>query len=208
MQWVCYRFEKRNCFISEQNNTIFFQPLPINCGVPAADTIFLQPVLSWTSSFVVPIDLVSVYTVHPSFFGLPLLLPFGTKSSVCLLAYSLSFSSRVQTTSVLLSCTSLWCSLPSVSGVIISHIVSQYVAATHLHPRHFQSLHVWDSHQHCTEHNTKLLYYLYICKCMVCQGLCSIKFLTCYLHYQCNYGHFLSWWVFGILIMVNYWYPI
>ena len=144
-------------------------------------------------------------------FGFPL-LPIGTASSVWLLTDSLSFSSRVQTTSVLLSCTSLWYSLPSVSGVIISHMVSQYVAATHLHPRHFQFLHVWVSHRrHCTEHNTTLgtlLYYLYICECMVCQGLSSKKILTCYLHDQANYGHFLYWRVFGILIIVNYWYPI
>ena len=114
--------------------------------------------------------------------------------------------------SVIFSTFSVWC--------LISHMVSQYVAATHLHPRHFQFLHVWVSHRqnghrrHCTEHNTTLLYYLYInfvsgslTLWMVCQGLSSIKILSCYLHDQVNYGNFLHWKVFGILIIVNYWCP-
>ena len=37
-----------------------------NCGVAAEDTILLQPVLSWTSSFVVPMALISVDTVPSS----------------------------------------------------------------------------------------------------------------------------------------------
>ena len=65
--------------------------LPLSCGVPAAATILLQPVLSWTSSFVVPIALMSRLTqsIHLCF-GLPLLLhlPGGTISSVCLPTYS------------------------------------------------------------------------------------------------------------------------
>ena len=45
-----------------------YQESVLVVGVAAADTILLQPVLSWTSSFVVPMALmnVSVDTVHPS----------------------------------------------------------------------------------------------------------------------------------------------
>ena len=61
--------------------------------VAAADTILLQPVLSWTSSFVVPMALMSRLTqsIHLCF-GLPLflLLPGGTISRVFLPTYSWS----------------------------------------------------------------------------------------------------------------------
>ena len=68
----------------------FFWPLPLGCGVAAADTILLQPVLSWTSSVVVPIVLVSRLTqsIHLCF-GLLLLLPGGTISRLFLPTYSL-----------------------------------------------------------------------------------------------------------------------
>ena len=65
----------------------FFKPLPLGCGVAAADRILLQPVLSWTSSFVVPMDLMSRLTqsIHLCF-GLPrFLLPGVTISRVVLL---------------------------------------------------------------------------------------------------------------------------
>ena len=64
----------------------FFKPFPLGCGVPAADTILLQPVLSWTSYFVVLIALMFRLTqsIHLCF-GLPrFLLPGGTISRVCL----------------------------------------------------------------------------------------------------------------------------
>ena len=62
------------------------------CWVAAADTILLQPVLSWTSSFVVPIALMPQLTqsLHLCL-GLPLLLlPGGTISRIFLLTYSWS----------------------------------------------------------------------------------------------------------------------
>ena len=65
----------------------FFQLLPLNCGIAAADTILLQPILSWTSSFVVPMALMSRLTTQPIHlcFRLPrFLLPGGTISRVCL----------------------------------------------------------------------------------------------------------------------------
>ena len=60
--------------------------------VTAAETILLQPVLSWTSSFVVPMALKSRLTqsIHLCF-GIPLfLLPGGTISRVFLPTYSWS----------------------------------------------------------------------------------------------------------------------
>ena len=66
-----------------------------NCGVAAANTILLQPVLSWTSSFVVPMAHMSRLTqsIHLCFV-LPLfvlfLLPAGTISRVFLPTYSWS----------------------------------------------------------------------------------------------------------------------
>ena len=65
---------------------------PLSCGVAAADTILLQSVLSWTSSFVIPMALMSRLTqsIH-LWFGLPLLLlPGGTISRVFLPTYSWS----------------------------------------------------------------------------------------------------------------------
>ena len=60
--------------------------LPLGCGIAAADTILLQPVMSLTSSVVVPMALMSRLTqsfhlclVLPRF-----LLPGGTISRVCL----------------------------------------------------------------------------------------------------------------------------
>ena len=52
----------------------------LGCGVAVADTILLQPVLSWTSSFVVPMALMSRLTQSIHFcFSLPrFLLPGGT----------------------------------------------------------------------------------------------------------------------------------
>ena len=70
---------------------IFFQPLQLNCAVTAADAILLQPVLSWTLSFVVTMALRSRLTqsIHLCF-GLPLLLlPDGTISRVFRPTYSL-----------------------------------------------------------------------------------------------------------------------
>ena len=61
-----------------------------NTPSSSADTILLQPVLSWTSSFVVPMALMSRLTesIHLCF-GLPLfLLPGGTISRVFLPTYS------------------------------------------------------------------------------------------------------------------------
>ena len=86
-------------------------------GVVTADTILLWPVLSWTSIFYCPdSSCVSVDTVRLS-------LLRSSSSSPRIVASPESFfrhilgivSSCVQTTSVLLSCTYLWCSLPSVS---------------------------------------------------------------------------------------------
>ena len=71
---------------------IFFYSLPLGCGAAAADTLLLQPVLSWTSSFVVPMAVMSRLTqsIHLCF-GLPLfLLPGGTISRVFLPMYSWS----------------------------------------------------------------------------------------------------------------------
>ena len=64
----------------------FFQPLPLACGFAAADTILLQPVLSWTSSFVVLMALVCRLTlsIHLCFVLPRFLLPGGTISRVCL----------------------------------------------------------------------------------------------------------------------------
>ena len=70
----------------------FFQPLPYGCGVATADTILLQAILSWTSSFVVPMAMMSRLTqsIHLCF-GLPrLLLTDSTISRVCLPTYSWS----------------------------------------------------------------------------------------------------------------------
>ena len=66
--------------------------LPVNCGVTVADTILLQPVLSWTSSSGIPIDLITrlTHATHLCFVISLLILPGGTISSVCLLALSLS----------------------------------------------------------------------------------------------------------------------
>ena len=51
-------------------------PTWLTCGVAAADTILLQPVLSWTPSFVVPMALMSRLTqsIH---------LPFSASGSFC-----------------------------------------------------------------------------------------------------------------------------
>ena len=59
--------------------------LPVNCGVTVADTILLLPVLSWTSSTVVPIALITRLTqsIHLCFVIFLLILPGGTISSVC-----------------------------------------------------------------------------------------------------------------------------
>ena len=64
----------------------FSQPLPLGCGVAAADTILVQPVLSWTSFFVVPMGLMSRLTQSIQLcFGLHrFLLPGGTISRVFL----------------------------------------------------------------------------------------------------------------------------
>ena len=74
----------------------FFWPLPLNCGVAAADTILLRPVLSRTSYFVVPMALMSRLTQSNHLcFGLPsFLLPGGrpTISCVFLTTYSISWS--------------------------------------------------------------------------------------------------------------------
>ena len=64
----------------------------LSCGVAAADTILLLPVLSWTSSFVVPMALMSRLTqsIHLCF-RLPLfLLPGDTISRVFLPTHSWS----------------------------------------------------------------------------------------------------------------------
>ena len=45
---------------------ILLLAIPLDCGVAAADTFLLQPVLSCTSCFVVPIALMFLLTVHPS----------------------------------------------------------------------------------------------------------------------------------------------
>ena len=74
--------KKHKCFISDQNNTIFF----------FTHSHLIMIVLSQMSSLVVPID-----TADPSLLLFsPLLLPGGTISSVCLLMYSLSFFSRTR----------------------------------------------------------------------------------------------------------------
>ena len=72
-----------------------------------ADTILLQPVLSWTSSFVVPIDIVSRLTQSIYLcFGLPLLLllllliPGDTISRAFLPTYSWSHLVVSKTTSI------------------------------------------------------------------------------------------------------------
>ena len=86
------------------------------CEVAAADPILLQSVLSWTSSFVVPISLISrlIQSIHlcsgpPFFFQVA---PSPESFFRCIVG---PVSSRVQTTSVLLSYTSMLYALPSVS---------------------------------------------------------------------------------------------
>ena len=72
----------------------FFCPLPLGCRVAAADTILLQPVLSWTSSFVVlmaldHVPVLPVDTVPHLCFGFSrFLLTVGTISKVFLPTYS------------------------------------------------------------------------------------------------------------------------
>ena len=63
-------------------------------GVAAADTILLQPVLSWTSSFVVPMALMSRFTqfIHLCFCLPRFLLQGGTISRVCLPTWSRLFT--------------------------------------------------------------------------------------------------------------------
>ena len=105
----------------------FFKPLPLGCGVAAADTILLQPVLSWTLSFVVPMALVSRLTqsIHLCF-GLPLfLLPGGTISRVFLPTYSWSrlyVAKPPQSCFPAPLCYVLY--FQSLPDVIVSHIVS------------------------------------------------------------------------------------
>ena len=87
----------------------FFKPLLPNCGVAAEDTILLQSVLSWTSSSVVPIALMSrlKQTIYLHF-GRPLLLfPGCTISSVFLPLYSWSRLFTCPTHIRHASCTSL-----------------------------------------------------------------------------------------------------
>ena len=114
-----------------------------------ADTILLQPVISWTSSFVVPIALISRLTqsIHAS-----LLRSSSFSSPMWYYLQSLSYDVgcmglaflRGQTTPVELSGTSLWyVYLHSLSGVIVPHMVC--VAAcpsAHLRFCQFQFLHV------------------------------------------------------------------
>ena len=90
-----------------------------------ADTILLQPVLSWTSSFVVPMALMARLTQSTHLcFGLLLFLPGGTISSFFRHILGL-VSSRVQTTSVALSCPSVILSTFSLS-LMLSFLTSQH----------------------------------------------------------------------------------
>ena len=65
----------------------FFLPLPLNCGIAAADTILLQPVLSRTPYFVVPMALTSRLTqlTWPNHTSIAFLHRIGclTSSSSC-----------------------------------------------------------------------------------------------------------------------------
>ena len=90
----------------------------------------------------------SVSWYSPSISASVVLLSFSQvlPSPVFVFWYILSFSSCVHIT---LSSTALL----HLSVMFSTFSLSQYVAATHLHPRHFQFLHVWVSHRHCTEHN-------------------------------------------------------
>ena len=45
---------EQSCYMTPYTH-VFFKSFPLNCGFAAAETILLQPVLSWTSYFVVPI---------------------------------------------------------------------------------------------------------------------------------------------------------
>ena len=72
--------------LSSTSSSSSSMPLRLCCGVAAADTILLQPVMSWTSSFVVPMALMSQLTqsIHLCF-GIPRFrLPGGTISRVFL----------------------------------------------------------------------------------------------------------------------------
>ena len=127
-----------------------------------AYTILLQPVLTWTSSSVIPIALISRLT--QSFhlcFGLPLLLlPGCTISNLCLptLSWSrlfLHMSKPPQSCFPAPLCDVLY--LQSLPDVIISHIVSFCV----LPHAHRLSLAVW---QHFTCY---IFFCLYLLLCTV-----------------------------------------
>ena len=64
----------------------FFLTLQLGCGIAAVDSILLQPVLSWTSSFVVPVAVMSrlKQSTHLCFGHPRFLLPGGTISRVFL----------------------------------------------------------------------------------------------------------------------------
>ena len=49
-------------YISDSGCVFSFYPLPLGCGVAASETILLQPVLSRTSYFVVPMVIMSRLT--------------------------------------------------------------------------------------------------------------------------------------------------
>ena len=142
------------------NNTLcyktffFFYPLPLGCGVAAADTILLQPVLSWTSSFVVPMALMSRLTqsslLRSSSLSSPGWYHLRSLSSYLVLVSPLYVAKPPQSCFPVPLCDTLY--LQFLLDVFVSHVVSCRVAAcpcAHHHFCHFQFLYVGDNDWHC-----------------------------------------------------------
>ena len=144
-QSVLFKNLSKNTTVLFQNRTIQFS------SSPHSHLIII--VLSQTSSLVVRIAFMSrlIQPIH-------------------LCSCFLLFFSQVVPSPVFV----FWCILYrsfhvhvhiTLSSIALLHLsvmfsLSQYVAATHLHPCHFQFLHVWVSHRHCTKHNTYTHYIL------------------------------------------------